>query len=72
MADTKGTGRAQARGLQKTHKVTNLDGSTETMTQAAWKNRDKSLGQTRPDDAEAVEPVLPVEETPEEPVAPTE
>jgi hypothetical protein len=45
------------RGQEKTHTVTNPDGSTVEMTQKEWRERDKSLGQTRPDgdDSEADE-----------------
>ncbi len=47
----------KARGQQKVHEVTNPDGTTVEMTQEDWRNRDKSLGQTRPDDEpETVEP----------------
>ena len=62
MADAKKTNNAP--GQQKVHDVTNPDGSVAPTTQADWKNRDKSAGQTRPEDAGTVEPVEP--ETPAE------
>lgn len=52
------------KGLQKEHEVTYPDGTTGTMTQQEWKDRDKSLGIERVDeDDSAEEPVdeeLPV------------
>jgi hypothetical protein len=47
---------ANAPGQQKEHEVFNPDGTPAgTMTQAEWRNRDKSLGLTRPDEDDAVE-----------------
>ena len=49
---------AENKGQQKRHSVLNPDGTPyidpvtgeEGMTQEQWRNRDKSLGLTRPDD----------------------
>ena len=52
------------KGQEKTHEVFDAEGNPLQMTQAEWRNRDKTAGFTRPEDDVEEEPTVVVEDVP--------